>query len=196
MASEVTIGTLKQYLERFGWKHYQARDEPEEKEGIIYTGWHSPAMDDPFRLLIDPMVERKCLAFRVVEVAKAPMDSTPPDRLADLLLLLSWVNYHVILGKLSYDVSDGEIRLSIDVPIDENTFTFEQFEHSLRVIMNVAETWSQNLNLLLKGEAQMKDLLLEDVQKSGAPEKLRAAVAETLERWEGWGGSYEPLTEV
>jgi hypothetical protein len=196
MASEVTIETLKQYLERFGWKHYQARDEPAEKEGIIHTGWHSSAKDDTFHLFIDPMVEKKCLAFRVVQVAKAPMDSTPPDRLADLLLLLGWVNYHIILGKLSYDVSDGEIRLSIDLPIDENTFTFEQFDHTLRVIMGVAETWSQNLNLLLKGEAKMKDLLLEDVQKTGAPEKLQKAVAEMLERWEGWGGSYEPLTEV
>jgi hypothetical protein len=196
MASPVTIETLTQYLERFGWKHYQAQDEPAEKEGIIRTGWYSSEKDVSFHLFIDPMVEKRCLAFRVVQIAKAPMDSTPPDRLADLLLLMGWVNYHIILGKLSYDASDGEVRLSIDVPIDENDFTFEQFDHTLRVIMGVAETWSRNLALLLKGEAQMKDLLIEDVRKSGAPETLQTAVAGMLERWEGWSGGYEPLTEV
>jgi hypothetical protein len=130
MAS-VTLQMLKGYLERFGWSRYQAVDEPFEQEGLIHTGWRSSEADEGYTMTIDPMVERNCLSFKVVRILSAPLDSTPRERLSDLWLAMSYINYRIILGKFAYDPSDGEVRFSVNVPIDQNTFTYEQFTHTM-----------------------------------------------------------------
>jgi hypothetical protein len=150
---------LTKYLEQFGWKHYKPEEEETEEEGIIYTGWRSSPETSGFNLSIDPMVEKNCLSFRVHRLVEAPRDNTAPDRLADLLMVLGWVNYRIILGKFSYDPRDGEVRFSVDVPIDDNDFNYAQFEHTLGVIINTAETWEPNLKALMAGEKGLDELL-------------------------------------
>lgn len=125
MATTVTLEQMRQYLEQFGWSNYKAVDEPFEKEGIIITGWRSSLVSESFVLQIDPMVERNYLSFRVLRVVSAPPDTTPPNRLAEMLMALGWINYSIIIGKFSYDPRDGEVQLSVGVPIDENDFTYE-----------------------------------------------------------------------
>lgn len=156
--STVTMETLQQYLEKFGWSHYQPEEEEEEREGIIYTGWRSQ-FAGVFNMSIDPMVEKGCLSFRVHKVASAPRDSTPTDRLAALLMVLGWINYRTILGKFGYDVRDGEVRFSIDAPIDENDFNYAQFEHVIRIAISSAESWGPEFKALLDGEKELDELL-------------------------------------
>ncbi|MBN1484691.1 MAG: YbjN domain-containing protein [Chloroflexia bacterium] len=195
MPSNVNLETLSQYLERFGWKHYQTADEPAEQEGLIRTGWRA-SEGQTYRMVIDPMVEKNCLSFRVIQVAMAPWDSTPSDRLNGLLTLLNWVNYRIILGKFGYDASDGEVRFSIDVPIDENDFSYAQFEHTLHVIINSMREWDPQVQAVLCGETPVQDVLVSSARESGASEDFMRKLTEALERRGDWYAEGTPLTEI
>jgi hypothetical protein len=155
----ITMKKLTEYLEQFGWSKYRAQDEKEEKEGIIYTGWRSSPESSGFNMTIDPIVEKSCLSFKVHKIAMAPQDSTPPDRLKALLMAMAWVNYNIILGKFGYDMRDGEVRFSIDAPIDENDFNYKQFEHSLIIAIRTVDEWAPKFQVLLDGEKTLEEIL-------------------------------------
>ena len=163
MATQVTLELLKGYLERFGWSRYKAVDEPFEKEGIIYTGWRSSEEEEGYNMAIDPMVEKNCLSFRVPKILMAPRDTTPTERLADLLLAMGFINYRIILGKFAYDPRDGEIRFSVDVPIDENDLSYEQFQHCLGAAVKMVEEYAPKLKAIAAGEKTAQQFLEEEL---------------------------------
>ena len=150
MAS-VTLQMMKDYLERFGWSRYQAVDELFEQEGLIRTGWRSSAEEEGYVMTIDPMVEKGCLSFKAVQVLSAPLDSTPRERLSDLWLAMTYINYRIILGKFAYDPRDGEVRFSVDVPIDQNTFSYGQFTHTMGVVIKTVERYVPELRRIVAG---------------------------------------------
>ncbi|MCS7254053.1 MAG: YbjN domain-containing protein [Armatimonadetes bacterium] len=163
MATKVTIELMKQYLERFGWHRYKAVEEPMEKEGIIYTGWRSSPSEEGYNLSIDPMVEKNCLSFRVPQILKVPIEETPAERLKDLLMAMCFINYRVILGKFAYDVRDGEVRFSVDIPIDETTVTYEQFQHCLGVVIKTVEEYTPKLRAIADGRKTAQEFIKEEV---------------------------------
>ncbi|GBC93999.1 hypothetical protein HRbin15_02504 [bacterium HR15] len=162
--TQVTLQMMREYLERFGWSRYQAVDEPFEKEGMIRTGWRSSEAAEGYVMSIDPMVEKGCLSFKVHQVLSAPLDSTPRDRLSDLWLAMSYLNYRIILGKFSYDPRDGEVRFSVDMPIDENTFTYEQFTHTMGVAIKTVEQYAPRLQAIAKGEQTAQQFIEQDLE--------------------------------
>ena len=206
MATQVTLELMKQYLERFGWHRYKAVDEPMEKEGIIHTGWRSSPEAKGFNLVIDPMVEKNCLAFRVPKVLVAPLDETPAERLKDLLVAMGFINYRIILGKFAYDPRDGEVRFSVDIPIDENTVTYEQFQHCLGVTVKMVEDYAPKLKAIVNGEKTAEEFIADEMkgELAAASELLRAfrELLEYMERTHRGEKSEEssdedkPLTEI
>lgn len=175
--SNVTLKMLTDYLERFGWSRYQAVDEPFEQEGIIYTGWHNVPDGPSYRLTIDPMVERGCLVFRVPNLLEAPQDENP-ERLADLTKVIGYINYRIILGKFAYDPRDGEVRFSVDVPIDENTFTYAQFLHVMRVVIETTEIYAPRLQAIWAGELTAQQFIEQDI--GAEMSRMRSAFTEFL----------------
>jgi hypothetical protein len=203
MATQVTLELLKGYLERFGWSRYKAVDEPFEKEGVIYTGWRSSEAPEGYNMAIDPMVEKNCLSFRVPKVLVAPRDTTPAERLAELLMAMGFINYRIILGKFAYDPRDGEVRFSVDVPIDENDLSYEQFQHCMGVVVKMVEEYAPKLRAIVAGEKTAQQFLEEEL---GSEAEMAAAfgqlLRELLERLEQEtrqrreGQRDEPLEEV
>jgi hypothetical protein len=203
MATQVTLELLKGYLERFGWSRYKAVDEPLEKEGIIYTGWRSSEAPEGYNMAIDPMVEKNCLSFRVPKVLVAPRDTTPAERLTELLMAMGFINYRIILGKFAYDPRDGEVRFSVDVPIDENDLSYEQFQHCMGVVVKMVEEYAPKLRAIVAGEKTAQQFLEEEL---GSEAEMAAAfgqlLRELLERLEQEtrqrreGQRDEPLEEV
>jgi hypothetical protein len=203
MATQVTLELLKGYLERFGWSRYKAVDEPLEKEGIIYTGWRSSEAPEGYNMAIDPMVEKNCLSFRVPKVLVAPRDTTPAERLTELLMAMGFINYLIILGKFAYDPRDGEVRFSVDVPIDENDLSYEQFQHCILVVVKTVEEYAPKLKAIAAGEKTAQQFLEEEL---GSEAEMAAAFGqllrellerlgqETRQRREGQRD--EPLEEV
>lgn len=190
--TQVTLQMMREYLERFGWSRYQAVDEPFEKEGILRTGWRSSEESDGYVMSIDPMVEKGCLSFKVHQILSAPMDSTPRDRLSDLWLAMNYLNFRIILGKFSYDPRDGEVRFSVDMPIDENTFTYEQFVHAMGVAIKTVEQYAPRLQAIVKGKQTAQQFIeqdsggdVHDLLRMLGGLTLLGALLETFERTRG-----------
>lgn len=161
---KITLQLIMEYLERFGWKNFEAVHEPLEQEGIIYTGWRASEHSPVYMLSIDPMIEKKCISFRTQSLIQAPYGQTIQDRLLDLLLALHWINFRIIVGKFSYEPLRGEVRFSIDLPIDENTLSYEQFVHSLGLIVEIVETYVPLIKKIKNGELSAEQFIQHDLQ--------------------------------
>ena len=154
----VTVKQIEKYLDRRGWNKYQSIEEPGEKEGATLTGWRSPG-GEGYTMLIDPLVEKKCLTFRVAKILHAKPDSTPSDRLSGLLMTMSFLNYQLILGAWVYDPSDGEVAFKVGIPIDDDELSFETFEHCMRVLIAAVEVDADNLRAIVSGAKSAVDVL-------------------------------------
>lgn len=183
MGTYVTLDLMRHYLERLGWRRYKAVEEPTEKEGIIYTGWRSLPKEEGFTLTIDPVVERNYLSFRVPKILTAPLDTTPIWRINDLMVAMSFINYRIILGKFAYDARDGEVCFSIDIPIDENIVTYEQFKHCLDVAVKTVEEYAPKLRAIANGEKSAVDFIAEELKSENELLKLLMGFLEELKRW-------------
>ncbi len=179
MANAVTVERMRQYLEQFGWHKYEVVDEPLEQEGLIVTGWRSNPVDDGYRLIIDPMVERGCLSFYVPNLMSVPMDSIPEAQLRNLMLTIAFLNYSIILGKFSYDPRDGEVRFAVTMPIDENDFTYAQFVHTIGVLIKTVETYAYLLDAVRNGEMDAQAVI--ETVTEGPRRQLRDALERLLE---------------
>lgn len=176
--SNVTLELMMEYLTRFGWRKYKAAQEPLEKEGIIFTGWHSPGHEECYVLTIDPMVELGCLSFRVPQILKALPDQLPNEWIGTLCFAIAYLNYRLLLGKFAFDPSDGEVRFSVDLPIEENSFTLEQFVHCLGAIVHSVEKYAPALRKFAQGEQTTKEFMEWDMESKAR--ELKQSFAEFL----------------
>jgi hypothetical protein len=109
----------------------------------------------------------------------------------------------LILGKFAYDPRDGEVRFSVDVPIDGNDLSYEQFQHCILVVVKTVEEYAPKLKAIAAGEKTAQQLLEEEL---GSEAEMAAAfgqlLRELLERLEQGtrqrreGQRDEPLEEV
>lgn len=159
--------TLKSLEEQFRkckpeWS-YEAVDEPFEKEGLIRTAWEHGGVE--YRLTIDPIVEKGVLCFRVSEIFKAPISPYSADAVARMWGAMCYINYRIILGKFSYDPRDGEVRFSIDIPIDDGEFTEKQFDHTLRVCVQMVEEYAPKLKDIVDRKLELEDFIRQDASR-------------------------------
>ncbi|MGB9723381.1 MAG: YbjN domain-containing protein [Chloroflexia bacterium] len=148
---------IEQYLRRYGWQRFESREEPDEKEGVVLTGWKGLG-DSQHMMVIDPIVEKNVLVFHVPKVLSAPLDTTPSDCLRELLVALGNINYQILVGKFGYDPRDGEVRFTVVVPTDNINLTYEQFEHCMRVITMTVERYGPSLQEIANGSKTHQDL--------------------------------------
>lgn len=151
LASRVTARLIEAYLERHGWHAFRSVDEPDEIEGVTFTGWRA-ATGELFDLVIDPIVESRVLLFRVPNVVSAPPATTPPERLTNLLTTLGLINYKLVLGSWAYDPRDGEVTFRQGIPIDDGDISFETFDHMLRAIVVAVEAGARTLRGIVEGD--------------------------------------------
>lgn len=160
----VTTKRIGSYLEKHGWSKYDVMDEKDEEEGIVMTGWRSSA--GATMMMIDPMKEKNCLSFKAVKVIMAPPSSTPTDQLVGLLMAMSYLNFRLILGKWSYDPSDGEVRFELGIPIDDDDLSFEEFDHCLRAVIASVDSDGERLKAVAEGRTSINQFLREEGGKS------------------------------
>jgi len=118
-------------------------------------------------------------------------------------MAMGFINYRIILGKFAYDPRDGEVRFSVDVPIDENDLSYEQFQHCMGVAVTIVEEYAPKLRAIVAGEKTAQQFLEEEL---GSEAEMAAAfgqlLRELLERLEQElrqrreGQKDEPLEEV
>jgi hypothetical protein len=158
MGTAVTIQVLTQHLEDFGWSRYRVTPEPGEEEGLIFTGYVGDDQS-PHTVIIDPMVEKGVLRIFAPEVASAPPDTTPADRLHELVYALAALTASSVLASFGYDPSDGDVLVSVAMPIEENDISFEQFKRALGAVLWGISTYGEGLRKIVDGSAKAADIL-------------------------------------
>lgn len=92
------------------------------------------------------------------------------------------------------------MRFSVDVPIDENDFTYEQFQHSLGVAVKSVEEYAPKLRAILDGKITCQELVKEEASGAlGSMPQLLRKLLEALEerhRRDRDQDDDDPLTEV
>lgn len=160
----VTLKGLEDQLRKYepDWK-YELVNQLFEKEGLIRTAWEKDGVK--YVMTIDPIVEKDVLCFRVPEIFKAPIDRYSGDALARMWGAMCYINYRIILGKFSYDPRDGEVRFSIDLPVDDGQLTDKQFEHTLRVCKQMVEEYAPKLKAIVEGQLQFEEFIRQDATR-------------------------------
>lgn len=161
----VTTRLIEKYLDRFGWPQHQAQEEVGEQEGVVITGWQSAGGGTG--LLIDPIKEQKCLRFLAFDILRAPPGSTPADRLAALLMAMGFLNRLLVLGKWSYDPSDGEVRFDLGVVTDDDHLSFEEFEHCMKIVVIAVDGYASTLKSIAAGELTASEFLAQNGSRMG-----------------------------
>ena len=154
----VTVDLIEEYLDKFGWKAHEDVPEPDEKEGVVMTGWRGLG-DEGHPLVIDPIVEKGALLFKAIRVAQAPPDDTAADRLNGLLLAMSALNFKYILGGWAYDPRDGEVAFKVGMPVDSDDLDYKDFEHCLNVVVMAVEADGPSLKAVLDGSKTAQEIL-------------------------------------
>ena len=155
----VTTGLIEKYLDRHGWTRHVTLDEPGEVEGIVTSGWRPVGAADGHVLAIDPMKEKATLAFSVEELAVAPTDATPVDRLSGLLLALSANNARLDLGAFVYDPGNGELAFRLGLPIDSDDLHYEDFAHCVRAVTTTVDRYVEPLRGIIDGTCSATDVI-------------------------------------
>lgn len=156
--SKVTVQLITNYLEKFGWDKYASVSEPTEREGFIVTGWLSSSGDsERYGMVIDPVVERGFLSFRVPEIL------TVSEISKDLLIAINFINHNLILGKFSYDSMTGKVVFSLNVSIQGGTITYEQFKHCLLATVVTTEKYAPRLKEIATGEKKLEEFINQEM---------------------------------
>lgn len=190
MGTSVSIEVLTQHLEDFGWDKYKVSAEPGEEEGLILTGY----IDEDGKshtVFIDPMVEKGVLRIFASQVVLAPPDSTPADRLHELVYAVAALNTTSVLASFAYDPNDGEVTVSVAMPIEENDISFEQFQRAMGAVMWGIANYGEPLQQIVDGKATAADVLKrkEPLPTPEELETLRRLLADLEKRVEEAGGA-------
>ncbi len=199
MGTAVTIEVLTQHLEDFGWSRYKVAPEPGEQEGLIFTGYVGED-ENPHTVIIDPMVEKGVLRIFAPEVASAPADTTPADRLHELTYALSALTASSVLASFGYDPSDGDVIISVAMPIEENDISFEQFKRALGAVLWGVSTYAEGLRKIVDGSAKADDVIkargpVPTEAELGMLRQLLADLEKRVQDAQAEGGTPEPAAE-
>lgn len=156
---KVTTGLIEGYLDRFGWKKHRSVDEAGEREGLVFTGWTSPLSDGSNQLIIDPMVEKNALRFRVPGIVQAAPDETPADRLNALLLAIGALNSQFVMGAFGYSPKTGEVVFSVGVPVASDELHYEDFEHCLTLVTMMTDRYASELRAIVDGTKTAQEVI-------------------------------------
>lgn len=131
--SESLLDLLGSYLRKMGLR-YAAITEPEEREGIIVFGFK---FEEGFTIevIIDPIVEKRCLRMTAPRLFFAPQTPGSEARLLELLKAIGFINYSHNVGRFSYDPRDGEVAFDLNMPLVDISIPYSMFEHCLLLFL-------------------------------------------------------------
>jgi hypothetical protein len=154
-----TTALIEEYLDRRGWAKHQVFDEAAEQEGFVKTGWVSPQSSEGQTLVIDPVLEHNGLVFTVDNIAHAPTDATPADRLSGLLLAMAVINARLIFGAFAFRPTSGELIFRMGIPVDSEDLRYEEFEHCLQAMTSGVDTYGSALREIIDGTKTAQEVI-------------------------------------
>ena len=124
----ITLTNLSQHLERRDWKYELLADEQ-----VIITG---VAVENSHMGIILKLSENgEFLQFQSPNLLPVK-DSVFKGVVFQTLLAL---NYQYKLVRFEYDPSDGEVRASIELPLEDGGLTDQQFDRCMSCLITVVD---------------------------------------------------------
>ena len=145
MKGSTSIKDIAGFLERFGFEKYKIIEDTSD-QGKLLTGW-----DGKYVSAIEINHNTDTVLFVVPGIAMAKRDDIPPGRLADILMAIGFANYALLIGRFSYDPSDGELRYDYAMPIDDAEMTYGQFNHLMTATVMTVNYWAPRLKTACEG---------------------------------------------
>lgn len=152
---KVTTDLILKYLGQQGWETHEVLDAGEQ--GLVWSEFRSAG--DVFTLFIEPKVEKNLVGFMVPEVARAPMDETPSDRLRDLLLVMAMFNLPLELGAFAYHDDEGHVVFKFAIPVASNDLRSEDFKLCLEHVTGSIDAYAALLRQIIDGTVTAQDFV-------------------------------------
>ncbi|KKJ01260.1 YbjN domain-containing protein [Prochlorothrix hollandica] len=125
----VTLDQLAQLLDQRNW-HYQ--QDPESQ--CIYTGVKAQNLDKLF-IVLNLTENGEFLQLQAPQI----LSLTDHVYKGPTLQTLATIQYQVKMLRLEYDPSDGEIRGSIELPLEDASLTQRQFDRALNGLIQLVD---------------------------------------------------------
>jgi hypothetical protein len=159
VSKAVTIELVGQYLKRRGLGKFEVIPQPGRPDGVILLGLIDPG-GVPHPLFIDPRRDKDSLILHV-QITRASPDTTPANRLTDLLMVMAALNYRIVIGKWAYDPKDGEVAFRAAMPIDSGQLDYVDFDHLLTAVLENVGGYAMKMTAIVQGSANVDEILQE-----------------------------------
>lgn len=124
-----TLDQLASYLDLRGW-HYH-RDAENQR---IYTGVKAQNLEN-FLIVLNLSENGEFLQLQAPQI----LSLTDHIYKGPALQTLATIQYQVKMLRLEYDPSDGEIRASIELPLEDAPLTQRQFDRALSGLIQLVD---------------------------------------------------------
>jgi hypothetical protein len=142
MAKSTNATRVETYLSKNDWRFQKEKGNTGTlRMGFVLQGF-------AFDLIIQDAAKQEVLLFLTPHIA-----FVPKHRKRDFAELLAELNYGLILGTYEMDPEDGELRLKIGVPTDQNAITEGQIEHCMRVLLSILSNSFPRIAAFLASES-------------------------------------------
>ncbi len=159
-----TLQQLAQFLDDRQWRY-----RVDSAESRILTGVKAENVD-PFVIVLRLSENGEFLQFQVPQILMVP-DSVYKG---PLLQTMAHIQYQVKMLRLEYDPTDGEIRASIELPLEDAPLTERQFNRCLEGLVHLVdqEAMPRLKAVLATGEDPGRKALAQRLMADMPPELL------------------------
>ncbi|MEM4235205.1 MAG: YbjN domain-containing protein [Candidatus Methanomethylicaceae archaeon] len=179
---------IEEYLRNVGFEKSMGFDLGER--GLIFSGWKSEENPEGDHLVIEfrrEPRESSHLSIQILQIFSAPKLTTPSKHLCELWQALCYLNYRLPFGKFGYDPSDGEVRFTVQVPVNPDNYTEEEFKMVIATAVGAVDRYKQRLIDIRDGKQTFEHLYEWDRESrekkeepEESPERLGAMMAQLL----------------
>jgi hypothetical protein len=90
-----------------------------------------------------------------------PLDSTPVERVNNMLLAISALNTRYVLGGFAYNPTDGWLEFRLNIPATNGGVEYAPFEHSLGAVTLTVDQTEPELQAIASGAKSAQEVLAE-----------------------------------
>jgi len=158
----ITADQLSEYFTRKGWKYRLDRENNAVRADFDVRGGN-------VRLSARVNAESETVSFIVQGVGQVT-----DNRKAECLEALMHINYSTVLGKYTRDSNDGEITYELAIPVNNSTFTYDQFLRCMLVALGTVNRYGYLIPKIVFGRMEplqaIEDEERETSNSGGQPE--------------------------
>lgn len=153
--------SLFEAFQSFLQRHFEAEIAPLEDGNLV------------FRMEDEEGHEWGCLGWVVEELGQVMfysvlLETTPADRLDELMRFTTMANYNMQIGNFELDLDDGEVRFKTSIDVDEATLSDALFRNLVEVNLAMMSRYYTGLVAVLHGALTAREAI-SAIEDGGGP---------------------------